>query len=33
MSKKTNFSHDIERYSDIHKDYAGIEHYILFGKK
>ena len=29
---KTNFSHDIERYSDIHKDYAGIEHYILFGK-
>ena len=32
MSKKTNFSHDIERYSELYKDCAGIEHYILFGK-
>lgn len=32
MSKKTNFSHDIERYSELYKDYIGAERYILFGK-
>ena len=32
MSKKTNFRHDVERYSDMYKNSIGIDHYILFGK-